>query len=187
MDIKMPKNKIALACDPWGYELKEILKVWLETEKNAEVIIDLVHAPGAGQPSGNEQAKAVCEAIQRDQCRLAIMICGTGVGFAMVANMYWGIRAANVSDMYTAERSRKSQNAQVLTIGAWNLAPEKAKKVVSAWYDEPFDWGRKSSVINLGGFLEMNNALLVRPDWVAWSMGFSPEDQGVWHYPAAGQ
>lgn len=179
----MPKNRIAFACDHWGFALKEILKKWMIEEKNAEVVIDM--ATSADDiPEGTLQAKTICEAIQRDELRHAIMICGTGVGFCIIANKYWGIRASNVSDMYTAERARKSQNAQVLTIGAWNLAPEKAKKVVSAWYDEPFSWTRTSSVKNLAGFLSIDNQQLQKPDWVKWSMGFSPEDQGEWYYPA---
>jgi len=178
----MPKNKISFACDHWGFELKEKLKKWMIEEKNAEVVIDLALSPDQ-IPDSMEQAKTICEAIQRDECRHAIMICGTGVGFCVVANKYWGIRASNVSDMYTAERARKSQNAQVLTIGAWNLAYEKAQKVVSAWYDEPFDWNRTSSVKNLAKFMNVDNTQLGKPDWVKWSMGYSPDDQGEWYYP----
>lgn len=181
----MPKNTIALACDHWGYGLKEELKRWLEEEKNAEVVIDLVPVPGPEQMPGNEQARIICEAIQKDICRHAIMICGTGIGFNMVANMHWGIRAVSVSDEFTAERARKSANAHVLTIGTWDLAPEKAKKVVSAWYDEPFDWRRESSVKNLAGFLEVNNAYIAKPDWVSWSMGYSADDKEDWYYPVA--
>ena len=178
----MPKNRIGFACDHWGFELKEIIRKWMIEEKNAEVVMDM--APQKDSiPDGTVQARALCEAIQRDELRHAIMICGTGVGFCMIANKFWGIRASNVSDMYTAERARKSQNSQVLTIGAWNLAPEKAKKVISAWYDEPFDWRRESSVRNLKGFLSIDNAQLDKPEWGNWSMGFTPEDQGEWYYP----
>ncbi len=179
----MPKNKIGFACDHWGFELKEILKTWMIEEKNAEVVMDMCPSK-ENILDGTIQARHICEAIQRDEFRHAIMICGTGVGFAVTANKFWGIRASNVSDMYTAERARKSQNAQVLTIGAWNLAPEKAKKVVSAWYDEPFSWTRLSSVKNLAGFLSIDNAQLQKPDWVKWSMGYSQEDQEEWYYPA---
>lgn len=86
-----------------------------------------------------------------------MLICGTGIGFCHMANTFWGIRAANVSDCYSAERARKSADAQILCIGARVLAPEAAKKVVDAWYDEPFDWGRESSVINKLKFKEMDD------------------------------
>ena len=70
----MPKNRIAFACDHWGFELKEILKKWMIEEKNAEVIIDMATSPEE-IPDGTLQAKTICEAIQRDELRHAIMIC----------------------------------------------------------------------------------------------------------------
>lgn len=181
----MPKNRIALTCDHHGYALKEIIKKWLIEEKNAEIVLDTNPGPdNIDAVSGTEQTRRICEAIQRDECRHGIMICGTGTGFCQLANMYWGIRAANVSECFTAERSRKSQNSHLLCIGTWILSPEYAKKVISAWYDEPFDWGRESSVKNLKLFEEFNNELTPKPDHVAWSMGYSPDDQGEWYYPA---
>lgn len=183
----MKKNRIALACDKHGFPMKEALKKWLIEEKNAEIVIDMTTSQDDPNfPDGLDQMRVICKAIQRDECRHAIMICGTGMGFSMMANMYWGIRAAAVQDELTAYRARKSQNAHIICIGAWCLAVERAKRVVSAWYDEPFDWRRESSVRNLQSFLEFNNEMTTKPDDVAWSMGFSAEDQGEWYYPLQG-
>ena len=172
----MKKIKIALGCDYVGFELKEILKEYLIKEKNAEVVLDPICSETEGHGSPGETTRLICEAIQRDECRLALMICGTGIGFCHMANSFWGIRAANVSDCYSAERARQSADAQILCLGARVLAPEYAKKVVSAWYDKPFDWNRLSSVENKRYFQELEQKQLRKPDFVAWSMGYSPED-----------
>ena len=56
------------------------------------------------------------------------------------------------------------------------MAPEAAKKVVDAWYDEPFDWGRESSVINKLKFKEMDDRNLKKPEFINWKMGLEPDD-----------
>lgn len=171
----MEKVKIALGCDTVGFELKESLKKYLIEEKNAEIVLDANPTidDAAGSPA--ETTRNVCETIQKDKCRLALLICGTGIGFCHMANCFWGIRAANVSDCYSAERARKSADAQVLCIGARVLATEAAKKVVDSWYDEPFSWTRQSSVKNKNYFQEIERQLLKKPDFIAWGMGYEEE------------
>ena len=172
----MKKVKVALGCDYVGFELKEIIKRYLIEEKNAEIVLDPIKTQEEGHGSPAKTTRMICEAIQRDECRLALLICGTGIGFCHMANTFWGIRAANVSDCYSAERARKSADAQILCLGARVLAPEAAKKVLDSWYDEPFSWERESSVINKGYFQEIERENLEKPDFVAWSMGYCKED-----------
>ncbi len=172
----MENVKIALGCDYVGFELKEILKEYLIKEKHAEVVLNPILTEKDGHGSPGETTRLICEAIQRDECRLALLICGTGIGFCHMANSFWGIRAANVSDCYSAQRARQSADAQILCLGARVLAPEYAKMVVDAWYDRPFDWNRSSSVENKRYFQELEQRQLKKPDFVAWSMGYSPED-----------
>jgi ribose 5-phosphate isomerase B len=170
----MDKIKIALASDDVGFELKELLKQYLLEEKNAEVVFDPIQTYEDGAGSQADTTTAVCEGIQRDEFRLAIFICGTGIGFCHMANRFWGVRAANVSDEYSAERARKSADAQVLCLGSRVVTFEVAKRIVDAWYDEPFNWSRTSSVRNKATFQAIEDRQLIKPDHVAWSMGYSP-------------
>ena len=124
-----------------------------------------------------DTCEQMCKGIQHDQCRLGFFICGTGLGFCTVANTYWGIRAAHASDTYTSERARKSLNAQILCMGCRVLAFEYMKKVVDAFFDEPFDWSRDSSVINLKLMEDAQYHRAPKPEDIAWSMGFHPDDQ----------
>ena len=173
----MTKNvKIALGCDHIGYELKEQIKDYLINEKHMDVVIDDVVTAEDGNGTFIQQTDHICTAIQKDECRLALLICGTGLGFCSVANTYWGIRAAHASECYTAERARKSLNAQILCIGCRVMALEYAKKVVDSFVDEPFSWERESSVINLKYMEDFELQRAPKPAHVAWSMGFHPDD-----------
>jgi ribose 5-phosphate isomerase B len=74
----------------------------------------------------------------------AILICGTGIGMAIAANKVPGVRAAQAADTYSAERARKSNDAQVLTMGARTVGPEVARSIVDAWLAAEFEGGRSA-------------------------------------------
>ena len=86
-------------------------------------------------------AERVAGAIRDGRADRAILICGTGIGMAIAANKVAGVRAALAHDVYSAERARKSNNAQVLTLGARVIGPEAAKTVVHAWLESEFAGG----------------------------------------------
>lgn len=171
----MKKVKVALGCDHVGFEAKEQLKRYLIEEKNVEVVIDPVMTVEMGDGTFCDTAESMCKGIQHDECRLGFFICGTGLGFCTVANTYWGIRAAHASDTYTSQRARKSLNAQILCMGCRVLAFEYMKQVVDAFLDEPFDWNRESSVINLKLMEDAQYKRAPKPEDIAWSMGFNPD------------
>lgn len=69
----------------------------------------------------------------------AILCCGTGIGVAISANKVPGIRAAQAHDTYSAERAAKSNNAQIITMGARVIGPELAKAIVDTFLASEFD------------------------------------------------
>ena len=69
----------------------------------------------------------------------AILCCGTGIGVCISANKIPGIRAALTHDTYSAERAAKSNNAQIITLGARVIGPELAKTIVDTWLSSEFD------------------------------------------------
>ena len=69
----------------------------------------------------------------------AILCCGTGIGVCISANKIPGIRAALTHDTYSAERAAKSNNAQIITLGARVIGPELAKAIVDTWLSSEFD------------------------------------------------
>lgn len=70
-----------------------------------------------------------------------ILICGTGLGMAMIANKVETVFAGVCHDVFSAERLRKSNDAQVLTMGARVIGPELAKTIVAAWLKSEFQGG----------------------------------------------
>ena len=128
--------KIAIASDLSGFPLKEAIKKHL-AEKNFE-IIDL------GIPNENEgqpyfiQAPKVARLIQSGEAERGILICGTGQGMAIVANKFKGIYACVVDDVFSGERAKIINNANVITLGGWITAPYLGCEIVDAWLSVSF-------------------------------------------------
>ena len=79
-------------------------------------------------------AKRVCETIAESGfTKKGILICGTGIGMAMTANKFKGIRAAVCHDIFSAERSVLSNDANVMCLGERVIGKETAKRMVSEW------------------------------------------------------
>jgi ribose 5-phosphate isomerase B len=136
--------KIAIGCDEAGFALKEVIIAHLKTSG--------IEAHDYGVPSGQavpdtdypDIARAVAEDIASGAEERAILICGTGIGMAISANKVPGVRAAQAHDTYSAERARKSNDAQVITLGARVIGPELAKSIVDAWLASDFAGGNST-------------------------------------------
>lgn len=84
-------------------------------------------------------AEDVAGSIIAGQFDRGLLFCGTGIGVCISANKVPGIRAALTHDTYSAERAAKSNNAQIITMGARVIGPELAKAIVDAWLVSDFD------------------------------------------------
>lgn len=78
----------------------------------------------------------------------ALLVCGTGIGMAIVANKVPGVRAACCHDPYSAERARKSNDAQVITMGAQVVAPALAMSLLDIWLQSEFAGGRSTPKVD---------------------------------------
>ena len=128
--------KIGIGSDDAALELKGALIERLE-ELGYEVE-DYGLKEGADYP---DVAVEVAEAVARGEHERAILCCGTGLGMSITANKVPGVRAAQCHDVYSAERARKSNNAQVLTMGQRVIGQEAAKTVLDAWLESEFAGG----------------------------------------------
>lgn len=132
--------KIAIDSDKNGIELKKILIQHLsEIEYD---ITDLSYLDMHDQEDYPDVAINLANEIKNNKFERGILICGTGLGMAMCANKVPGIFAGTCSDVYSAERLVKSNDAQILCLGALVLGPELAKSIVSAWVNSTFQGGR---------------------------------------------
>jgi len=79
-----------------------------------------------------------CLGIRERKYQYGILICGTGIGMSITANKIPGIMAALCDNIYSAERAKGSNNANVLTLGRHIVGPELAKKLVGTWLKSEF-------------------------------------------------
>ena len=125
--------KIALGADSAGKPLLDIIEVHLKSKEGHEVT-------NLSQPGFYADISAnVANAVKSGKFERAILCCGTGIGVCIAANKVPGIRAALAHDTYSAERAAKSNNAQILTMGARVIGPEVAKAIVDKWLASDFD------------------------------------------------
>ena len=127
---------IAIGCDEAAFALKEVLKRFLLEERYEVEDFGTHDETPVLYP---DIALAASNSIVEGRNDRAILLCGTGIGMAITANKVHGIRAAQCHDTYSAERARKSNDAQVLTIGARVVGSELAKTIVRAWLDAEFE------------------------------------------------
>lgn len=130
--------KIAIGCDEAGCGLKHI-------------IIDLLQKEGievTDEGCRDDEvmlypniAERVANIVADGEADRGILICGTGIGMAMAANKVKGIRAAVCHDPFSTERSRKSNDAQIMCMGARVIGPELAKMLVKLWLTCDFAGG----------------------------------------------
>jgi ribose 5-phosphate isomerase B len=131
--------KVAIDCDDAGMPLKQVI-----LEHLCELGIDAVDLNLLAQRKTDypDIGYNLARRVAANEFERGILVCGTGLGMAMVANKVEGVFAGTCHDTYSAERLCKSNAAQVLTLGARVVGPELAKTIVSAWIHSRFEGGR---------------------------------------------
>lgn len=136
--------KIAIGCDEAALDLKTAILAYLDEQKIVPVTVEDHGVFTQEKVDYPDIALLVAEAVARGEAERGILLCGTGIGMAIVANKVPGIRAALCHDVFSAERARKSNDAQILTMGARVIGVELAKKIVGAWLPSEFAGGRSA-------------------------------------------
>ena len=130
--------RIVVGADDAGYEYKEALRELLSEDPRVSDVIDIGVTSADATPYPRVAVEGA-RLVARGEADRALLVCGTGLGVAITANKVRGIRAVTAHDSYSVERSVKSNNAQVLTLGARVIGLELAKKLVREWLDHRFD------------------------------------------------
>ena len=128
-------HKVAIGCDPNAAEAKENLIRYL-TEKGYEVT-DL----GSEDPIYANIAFKVAGEVVKGTYDRGILICGTGIGVSISANKVKGARAALISDVYSAERARKSNDANIACFGAFTIGARLMEKLAETFLTSEFTPG----------------------------------------------
>ncbi|KFF49610.1 ribose 5-phosphate isomerase [Gammaproteobacteria bacterium MFB021] len=133
--------RVAVGCDEAAYEMKQAM---------------IEHVRGLGhevEDFGTHDGKPIlypdvafeiAQAIAEGRFDRGVLMCGTGIGVAISANKVAGIRAAQAHDTYSAERARKSNDAQIVTMGARVIGVELAKVIATTFLSSEYEPGGRS-------------------------------------------
>jgi len=138
--------RIVIGCDEAAYNLKQEIKKHLEKRTDIE-LVDIGVQEGEIELYPDVAHKAAM-AVAANEFDRGILLCGTGIGMAISANKVPGIRAAVCHDPYSTERSRKSNNAQIMCMGARVIGSELAKYLVDIWLECDFAGGGSTAKVN---------------------------------------
>jgi len=131
--------KIAFGCDHAGFPLREAVVKHLK-ELGHEVVDFGCYSPErVDYPVQGEKA---ARAVASGECELGVLICGTGIGISLAANRVRGIRAAACSETYSAEMTRRHNNANMIAFGARVVGEGTACAIVDAFLNARFEGGR---------------------------------------------
>jgi ribose 5-phosphate isomerase B len=138
LSTESKSKSVAIGADPNAAGLKETVGKYLESLGYE------VRDFGSDDPIYANVAIAVAEAVARREYHTGILMCGTGIGVSIAANKVPGAYAALVSDAYSAERARKSNNANIMALGSQVTGPELAKTLVRVFMESDYVPGGRS-------------------------------------------
>ena len=131
--------KIAMAADHGGVDLKDELRAWL-VEQGHEVTDYGCSSHDSCDYA--DYAAPAARAVADGTCERGIVICTTGIGVSITANKIAGIRCALCSEPWSAQMTRRHNDANVLAMGAGAVGPNLAREIVTAFLTYEFEGGR---------------------------------------------
>lgn len=137
--------KIAIGCDHGGLEHKDAIVAHLK-ERGFEVKDSGIYENHSVDYP--DIAVKVCADITSGECERGILVCGTGIGMSLAANKVKGIRAAAVSEHFSAKYTRLHNDSNVLCLGGRVIGIGTALELVDLFVDTEFEGGRHENRVN---------------------------------------
>ena len=138
------KKRVAIGADHRGFKLKESLKKDLSRQQISFIDFGCQSLSSVDYPKIGLQA---ARAIQKGQCFRGVLICGSGIGFSIVANKIKGIRAALCHNLKTARLSRRHNDANILVLDE-AISRKLAGQMLKVWLETEFEGGRHQRRLN---------------------------------------
>lgn len=132
------KNKIPIASDHAGFDLKESLKEYLN--KRFEVVD---YGPTTDESMDYpDTGIALAQAVADGKFDRGILMCGSGIGISITANKVRGVRAALCHNSQIAKLSRNHNDSNIVVLPARFVSLTEAKEIVDSWLTAEFEGGR---------------------------------------------
>lgn len=132
-------GSIAIGADHAGYALKETLKAYLDKCEVPYVDLGCFSEDSVDYP---DFAAKVAQSVQSGDCVQGVLCCGSGVGVAITANRFPGVRAVVCHDPFITTMSRRHNDANVICFGARIVAAPYAIELLDVFLNTPFEAGR---------------------------------------------
>jgi len=132
---------IGIGSDDLGFALKEHIRELLRQRGESVQDFGVYSTETADYP---DIGVKLAEAVRSGLLERGVLVCGTGLGMAIVANKVPGVFAAPVNSVELAVAARRSNNAQIITLGARIVSPDEASAIVAAWLAARFRGGRSA-------------------------------------------
>ncbi|MBI3933147.1 MAG: ribose 5-phosphate isomerase B [Acidobacteria bacterium] len=128
--------RIVIGADHAGYDLKAPIMAQLDALGHIHLDVGTHNHDPVDYP---DLAREVAEAILQGKADVGIMLCGSGIGGAIAANKFPGIRAGLCHDTYSAHQCREHNDVNVLCLGARVIGKSLALDIVKTWLEASFD------------------------------------------------
>ena len=136
---------IAIGSDHGGFVLKKAITKYLEGKNIEYKDYGCYDTNSVDYP---DIAHKVCVALQEKEAEFGILICGTGIGISIAANKHKGIRAAVLSDEYSAAKTKQHNNANVICMGGRVIGEDLAISILEAYMSAEFEGGRHQNRVD---------------------------------------
>ncbi len=133
------KITVALGCDHGGYEVKEMIRDYLTAKGFSCQDFGCHSTESCDYPVF---AKAAAQAVGEGKCRFGVVVCTTGIGVSICANKVKGVRCALCHDSFSAQMTRRHNDANMLALGAGITGPKLICEILDVFFSTEFEGGR---------------------------------------------
>ena len=130
---------VSVGADHAGVELKDLLKTWLE---GLGITVRDVGTNSGDSVDYPDYAALVAKDVVSGAADRGVLVCGTGLGMAIAANKFHGIRAVPIVDEASARLGREHNDANVIALGARLTAVDEAKELLRIFLETEYAGGR---------------------------------------------
>jgi len=149
--LKRVKLMLAIGSDHGGFALKKEITAHLDSLKIEYKDFGTHTEHSCDYP---KYAELAAKAVVSGECEKGILVCGTGIGISIAANKIKGVRAALCSDCFSAEMTRRHNDANILCLGGRVTGGGLALKIVDIFLSTPFEGGRHANRVKMIAELE---------------------------------
>lgn len=145
---------IAIGSDHGGYQLKEEIKKYFKEKQIPYRDLGCMNEERVDYPN---IAKEVAKQVQSKECEQGILICRSGLGMAICANKFKGIRCTPCHNEYTAKYSKLHNNSNILALGADDITVNEAICIIRMWLATEYEGGRHEERLKIIEKIEDEN------------------------------